>query len=193
MNWEAKYDYGQVIGEGWKTPSAGSKGNWATVLSLRTPTTIGGVKYFYAKAFITGLHYRGLIIFPDNFHMPAGITLTDVSVATSKYDDNTLTSAQWDMLENAGCVFLPAAGFAAAGQEGLSQVLVRESPTEKTTKVSGFYQSTTGSKDSSGKKMYRMDFNYNYQAGSEGGALSVSTNAGTRDQRFSVRLIFPIN
>ena len=59
----------------------------------------------------------GLIIFPDRFTLPYGITITkchaagstewaDASV-TAKCSENEFSLAQWQKLEDAGCAFLP--------------------------------------------------------------------------------------
>ena len=50
---------------------------------------------------------NGLIFLPDTWSCPDGITFT---TATGSYENNTFTLEQWEQLEAAGAVFLPAAG-----------------------------------------------------------------------------------
>lgn len=80
-----------LMGSGWRTPSAAE---WRYVLnerpnaaSLKATATVAGVK--------------GLILLPDEWTAPSGITVADGGT----YADEQLTA-----LEKAGAVFLPAAG-----------------------------------------------------------------------------------
>ncbi|MGN1247159.1 MAG: hypothetical protein ACI4UO_01075, partial [Paludibacteraceae bacterium] len=50
---------------------------------------------------------NGLILLPDSWTCPDGITFT---TAMGSYDNNTFTLKQWQKLESAGAVFLPASG-----------------------------------------------------------------------------------
>ena len=60
---------------------------------LRAPATINGV--------------AGLMLLPDNWILPSGISL---NTRAFSYAVNTYSLAQWATLEQAGAVFLPAAG-----------------------------------------------------------------------------------
>ena len=71
--------------------------------SLRSLATVNGV--------------RGLIILPDNWVKPAGISYT---ATTSNCTTNTYSAAQWTTMEDAGAVFLPAAGY----RDGTSMIYV---------------------------------------------------------------------
>lgn len=54
----------------------------------------------------------GLILLPDSWTLPAGCTFTPgYSNDQSSWDPNHYTVAQWAMMEAAGAVFLPAAGY----------------------------------------------------------------------------------
>ena len=99
----ANYDWGvyNAITNGgnakgmWRTLT---KDEWVYLLStrstpLRSLATVNGKK--------------GLIILPDNWVKPSGISYT---ATTSDYTTNTYTAAQWTTMEDAGAVFLPAAG-----------------------------------------------------------------------------------
>ncbi|MBR5095689.1 MAG: hypothetical protein IK094_01120 [Treponema sp.] len=55
---------------------------------------------------------EGLVILPDNWTLPAGLTFTSGFASDSQeYKDvNQYTAMQWDKMEKAGAVFLPACG-----------------------------------------------------------------------------------
>ena len=58
---------------------------------------------------------NGLILLPDNWTCPAGVTFKSGFHSSSGVDNyaayQTFTAEQWSKLESAGAVFLPAAGF----------------------------------------------------------------------------------
>ena len=51
---------------------------------------------------------KGYILLPDNWTLPAGLIFTPMP---NNYTANVYTASQWEKLEAAGAVFLPAAGF----------------------------------------------------------------------------------
>lgn len=55
---------------------------------------------------------NGIIILPDNWVAPAGISFTPITKINDLGDNNKYTLEQWTVMENAGAVFLPAAGYA---------------------------------------------------------------------------------
>ena len=59
----------------------------------------------WAKATVDGV--KGLVFLPDEWTLPQGLTF---SSARNGFSTNTYTVAQWEQMENAGAVFLPAAG-----------------------------------------------------------------------------------
>ena len=61
----------------------------------------------YALATIESV--MGLLLLPDAFTLPAGCTYT-AGVADG-YNTNVYTLSQWMMMQDAGCVFLPTAGY----------------------------------------------------------------------------------
>ena len=86
----------------------------------------------FAHATINDKH--GLILLPDNWQTPDGIQLTTTSqmtgfawdenarkysISEDGFEKNKLTEAQWEELEFAGAVFLPAAG---AGQDDKNKI-----------------------------------------------------------------------
>lgn len=59
---------------------------------------------------------NGLIILPDDCELPEGVSFTSCvesgeSGSSISYSDNTYTAEQWAVMETAGAVFLPAAGY----------------------------------------------------------------------------------
>ena len=70
----------------------------------------------------------GLIILPDEWSNPAGLAAFNNSM--SAYSDNAYTVTTWNIMEAAGAVFLPAAGY-------------RLGMTTTTTASEGYYWSTT--------------------------------------------------
>lgn len=64
----------------------------------------------YAKANIAGI--VGLIIFPDEYSHPAGVSYPQrCNERSAPYTTNNYSLANWQRMENAGCLFLPAAGY----------------------------------------------------------------------------------
>ena len=119
-----------LMGSGWRTPSAAE---WRYVLNER-PNAAS------LKATATVVGVKGLILLPDEWTAPSGITVADGGT----YADEQLTA-----LEKAGAVFLPAAG---KMNDGLSVDEVGSS---------GYYWSSTPSdekKAGSENEAYIMSF-----------------------------------
>ena len=100
---------------GWHTLASTE---WAYLLQARGDD----VTPRYVKASIGGQH-QGLILFPDNYIHPAdGGTLTGLNTPGAGWTSFSL--ANWEAMEAAGAVFLPAAGYrdgttvANVGSEG---------------------------------------------------------------------------
>ncbi len=68
-----------------------------------------------------GGNTRGMIILPDNWVTPSGLTWTAGNSTYGYYDDNTYTASQWQQMEDAGAIFLPAAGD-REGDDNISNV-----------------------------------------------------------------------
>ena len=81
--------------------------------NCRTSSTVNGTANArYAKAYLFGTTH-GVIIFPDVYTHPAGVTAPTGINATSSstgWNGNQYTATDWAKMEAAGCVFLPAAG-----------------------------------------------------------------------------------
>ena len=95
-------------GESW---SMLSNSEWKYLFATRTLSD--GARYTMATL---GGTYKGLIIFPDYYTHPEGADFTP-----GVFDSNSNYTAQvslegWAMMEAAGCVFLPAAGYCSSGR-----------------------------------------------------------------------------
>lgn len=77
---------------------------WSYIFNSRS--TASGIRY--AKALVNGVN--GVILLPDDWDM-ATYSLSDTNSSDANYNSNTISSIQWTSLENAGAVFLPAAGY----------------------------------------------------------------------------------
>jgi len=97
-------DWGNALGSGWRTLSSAE---WTYLLSTRT--TRDGNRY--CKATVNSV--SGLVIFPDDYYHPAGVT----APASGGYGSNIWSGNDWTAMEDAGCVFLPAAGGRNASTE----------------------------------------------------------------------------
>ena len=88
-------------GYDWRTLS---KEEWAYVLNTRTPNA------HYAMATVNGK--AGMILFPDTYSHPAGVTApASINTANAAFTANSYSAENWSKMEAAGCAFLPAAGF----------------------------------------------------------------------------------
>ena len=102
----ANADWGvyNAIGNGggrpgmWRTLT---QSEWDTILYYRA--TASGVRY--ARATVNGV--GGLVLFPDNWDVSTQ-AFNRINSNSLFFSDNLITLAQWVILENAGCVFLPA-------------------------------------------------------------------------------------
>ena len=86
---------------------------WTYLFNTRSASTVNGTADArYAKAYLFGTMH-GVIIFPDVYSHPAGVTAPTGINATSStsWYGNKYTATDWAKMEAAGCVFLPAAGW----------------------------------------------------------------------------------
>ena len=107
VDWGSNSDLQTALGTGWFTLSSAE---WEYLFNTRSASTVGGTDNGrYAKAKVNDV--QGLILFPDTYTHPDGVTApTNVNTTGASFDSNTYTVADWTKMESAGCVFLPAAG-----------------------------------------------------------------------------------
>ena len=87
---------------------------WNALLVSRTASTVGTTpNAHYAKATVNGV--AGVILFPDQYTHPAGVIVpSDINKDNIAFDSNVYSFDDWNKMELAGCVFLPAAGYRTA-------------------------------------------------------------------------------
>ena len=84
---------------------------WDYVFNTRTTTS--GIRY--AKANVNNVN--GVILLPDDWSSST-YSLSSTNTPDASFSSNTLTPSQWSTLEQAGAVFLPAAGYRIAASVG---------------------------------------------------------------------------
>ena len=86
---------------------------WTYLFNTRSASTVNGTANArYAKAYLFGTTH-GVIIFPDVYTHPAGVT-APIGIneeSSTSWNGNQYTATDWAKMEAAGCVFLPAAGW----------------------------------------------------------------------------------
>ena len=103
VDWGGDENVQKGIGTGWRTMTGGNDGEWYYLLNTRSVT------YRYCKATVNGK--TGLVIFPDNYSHPDGVTaVASANTKNVAFDSNTWDGTNWTQMETAGAVFLPAAG-----------------------------------------------------------------------------------
>ena len=93
-----------------------SHAQWKYLLATRsvTNTLSDGARYTMATL---GNTYKGLIIFPDDYTHPDGTDFVAGTYNSSSNFTANVSLAGWALMESAGCVFLPAAGFYSAPRD----------------------------------------------------------------------------
>lgn len=131
VDWGESESVVSLIGGGWTTLSSSE---WQYVLSGRDNAES-------RKAMVTVSDVKGLVLLPDEWEAPSEVALTSGGIYTDE---------QWTVLEDAGAVFLPAAG---QFNDGLSLSDVG---------TKGYYWSSTPSDDKTSATMkddaYMMTF-----------------------------------
>lgn len=157
MRGQADWGY-NAISNGGNTENSGwrilTKDEWAYLINTRSET------YRYAKGTIHGTN--GLMLFPDGFTLPTGVSISNANttdVSYTSYSDDT-----WTALEAAGVVFLPATGL----RNGTS--------VSETGSDGNYWSSTCMNAD----RVYNIRF--------DGSSLNLVNN-GDRQNGFPVRLV----
>ena len=152
-------NWGTQIGDGeaWETLSVDE---WAYVLNGRGASKKGlGTVTVVTTDDTNEIH--GLILLPDAWTLPAGLRFDS---GTSSWTQNPYTAAEWEQMEAAGAVFLPAAGYRYYIRVGNSG-------------AHGYYWSSSPQSENTA---YNMDFSDSY----------VDDDAnGNRNFGHSVRLV----
>ena len=90
------YDWGYGMADGWRTPT---KEEWNYLFTGRS-----NASNKYGGARVNGV--AGIVVLPDDWAMPSGLSF----YSSTNYSQNTYDGAEWSRMEEAGAVFLPAAG-----------------------------------------------------------------------------------
>ena len=105
-NGQADWGYNAILNggntenSGWRTLTSAE---WVYLFTDRnTPSGM-----LFAKAVVNGVN--GVILLPDNWNAGT-FALNNINDFGMQFNSNTLTATQWSVLEQAGAVFLPAAG-----------------------------------------------------------------------------------
>ena len=154
-----KADWGyNAISNGGNTENSGwrilTKDEWAYLINTRSET------YRYAKGTIHGTN--GLMLFPDGFTLPTGVSISNANTTDASY--TSYSDETWTALEAAGVVFLPATGL----RNGTSVL--------ETGSVGNYWSSTC------------MNANSVYNIRFDGSSLNLVNN-GDRQNGFPVRLV----
>lgn len=171
-------DWGTNIGDGstWYTLTADE---WDYLLDERSDADqlVGVARIQLGEK----IYANGLVLLPDNWTCPAGVTFksgfSNTHSVQAYADYQTFTLADWQQLEAAGAVFLPASGFREGSFVGYVQ-------------SSGYYWSATPDGSDKAYYMYFISdsyFSYNYSRNRNYGLAvrlvknysNVSTDAAT--------------
>lgn len=113
----ADWGSNNYYGTAWRTLGTGEI--TYLLFTRSSGTTVNGTANArYTLARVNGTN--GLLIFPDNTTIPTftnGSTWGTINNASTTWS-TTITSADWDKLERAGCIFLPAAGSRGNDSDG---------------------------------------------------------------------------
>ena len=161
VDWGSDENVQKGIGKGWRTLTGGNDGEWNYLLNTRSVT------YRYCKATVKSV--TGLVIFPDGYSHPLkGSDINSPNTANAAYTTNSWSENEWTLMEAAGAVFLPAAGYNYGSVQNVG--------------TNGYYWSSTKSPSNS-NYAYAMYFNTN-------GVGSATGNYGVdRAYARSVRLV----
>lgn len=106
----------------WRTMTSDE---WNYVLKERKSSTVNGIENArFAKANIRvgSKTFAGVILFPDEYVHPSGVAIPQAINMTSNlgWNNNTYTTTNWTVFQEAGCVFLPPASFRMIYQDQIS-------------------------------------------------------------------------
>ena len=89
-------------------------GEWYYLIHVRAASTVNGTpnaRYCKARIQVNGNWVNGLILFPDEYTHPAGVTQpSNINEPECTCDGNSYSIADWEAMEQAYATFLPCAG-----------------------------------------------------------------------------------
>ena len=95
----------------WVTMTGNTGGEWDYLLSTRSASTINSTSNArYIQATVNAV--QGIILFPDSYSHPEGVTLPNqINKSNNYWATNTYNLTDWLSMEKAGAVFMPRAGY----------------------------------------------------------------------------------
>ena len=151
-------DWGNFVAGGWRTLTADE---WHHLLFERP-----GADEKNAVGSVNGMH--GLLLLPDECALPSGILFDCKAI---DWNANSYSVDQWEQLEDAGVIFLPAAGYRSKASVVNSVV--------SGAGASGYYWSSSSPTDNNASA-----YSVYFDAGTKDSARKYG-----RDGGFSVRLV----
>ncbi len=117
-----EYDWGQhnVISNGgsqaglWRTLTYKE---WQHVLYFREGASLRRALATIENVGPAGSDMAGVVLIPDKWELPEGVTFHPGS--TEGFATNVFTAGDWNLMQSAGAVFLPAAGYRDGREVGL--------------------------------------------------------------------------
>ena len=100
VDWGSNATVQAGIGNGWRTLTFAQ---WDYLFHGRTSVTTR-----FCEATINSV--SGLVIFPDNYTHPTGVTAVASINTAAGYTSNSWSGTAWTQMETAGAVFIPASG-----------------------------------------------------------------------------------
>lgn len=171
-------------------------------VNCRTASTVNGVENArFAKAYLNvtisanasnandaSRRIHGLILFPDTYVHPSDVALpTGINDKTNtSWNANEYTAEEWEKMENAGAVFLPAAG----QRNGFTTLPDSSGPAQVAhVNENGFYWSTTHDpyELNQGGTIYPPCLAYCMQISS--GSINTTNSGFSRNTGNAVRLV----
>ena len=129
---------------------------------------------------------NGLVFLPDNWVCPEGITFTSNNTS---YSDNTYTLEDWQKLEAAGAVLLPAAGYRfpmgdGEGEsmnevQGMARYWLAEPYYDSSMARGGFYMGFASSQPGYERNTYDRYFGYAVRLARDVHAVNIVAENGT--------------
>lgn len=159
---------GNTENNGWYTLSGGNSSEWLYILNNRN---VSNPLYTNGRLTLATIatNYKGMVIFPDHYIHPTNVTITNAEFNKGSNFSATINSIEdWYMMEAAGAVFLPAAGW----RNGTS------SPTNigNVNSYGYYWARTTGSSYPNNMNFYN-------------GAVNMTGSYCNRAHGYSVRLV----
>ena len=118
-----------------------SQSEWSYLYTERSVTNTLSEGARYSKATIGGT-YKGVIVFPDSYTHPNGTGFAGNCNNAAENYASTVSLEGWALMEAAGCVFLPAAGYKNDNIRKVDDASVYDSSTandDRSRCTPGFY------------------------------------------------------